>query len=104
MLPIRVIINLSVNATLCPAMDGPHGLTRPLGQRSTEPGDNNLGPYLNRVIWSLAALSTLFLGLRVYCKFLRRRQLWWDDYVLIASWVITLSMPFCSLPTEVEHV
>jgi hypothetical protein len=68
-------------------MDGPHGLTRSLGQRSTEPGDNNLGPYLNRVIWSLAALSSLFLGLRVYCKFLRRRQLWWDDHVLIASWV-----------------
>jgi hypothetical protein len=68
-------------------MDGPYGLTRSLGQRSTEPGDNNLGPYLNRVIWSLAALSSLFLGLRVYCKFLRRRQLWWDDHVLIASWV-----------------
>ncbi|KAK4038326.1 hypothetical protein C8A01DRAFT_48028 [Parachaetomium inaequale] len=67
-------------------MAGPHGLTRQSGP-SAQDGNNNLGPYLNRVVWSLAALSGLFLGLRVYCKLLRRRQLWWDDHFLIASWV-----------------
>lgn len=39
------------------------------------------------VIWLLIALSGLFLALRVYCKFLRHRGLWWDDNLLIASWV-----------------
>ncbi|KAJ9136866.1 Integral membrane protein [Pleurostoma richardsiae] len=48
---------------------------------------DNYGPQLNFTIWLLTALSALFLGLRVYCKFFRHRGLWWDDYVLIASWV-----------------
>ncbi|KAK4032729.1 hypothetical protein C8A01DRAFT_20235 [Parachaetomium inaequale] len=52
-----------------------------------EAGHENLGPYLLRVVWPLAALSTLFLGLRAYCKLSRRHRLWWDDYILIASWV-----------------
>ncbi|KAL2132355.1 hypothetical protein VTI74DRAFT_3926 [Chaetomium olivicolor] len=71
-------------------MPGPLGLTGPLGRDAEHvalPPDVNLGPYLNRVIWTLAALAALFLGLRMYCKFLRSRQLWWDDYFLIASWV-----------------
>ncbi|KAH6623400.1 hypothetical protein F5144DRAFT_595577 [Chaetomium tenue] len=68
-------------------MPGPRGLTRHAGrEHDGRPGGESHGPYLNRVIWSLAALSTVFLGLRVYSKILRRRQLWWDDYVLIASW------------------
>lgn len=35
----------------------------------------------------LAALSTVFLALRLYCKLARHRRLWWDDHVLIISWV-----------------
>lgn len=38
-------------------------------------------------IWSFTVASAVFLGLRVYCKLLRRRPLWWDDHFLIASWV-----------------
>jgi len=45
------------------------------------------GPQINFTIWLLTALSAAFLALRVYCKFLRHRGLWWDDYILIASWV-----------------
>jgi hypothetical protein len=48
------------------------------------------GPQVNFVIWLLTALSAAFLALRVYCKFLRHRGLWWDDHVLIASWVSVL--------------
>jgi hypothetical protein len=48
---------------------------------------DDYGPQLNYGIWMLTAVSTGFLGLRVYCKFLRHRKLWWDDHVLIASWV-----------------
>lgn len=67
-------------------MAGPPGLARPF-RRSAQTGGDHLGPYLLRVVWPLAALSGLFLGLRVYCKLRRRRQLWWDDHVLVASWV-----------------
>ena len=67
-------------------MPDPRGLSRH-SRRAAHAGDQNLGSYLNRVIWTLAALSGLFIGLRLYSKLLRRRHLWWDDYVLIASWV-----------------
>jgi hypothetical protein len=45
------------------------------------------GSQINFTIWLLTALSAMFLALRVYCKFLRHRGLWWDDHILIASWV-----------------
>ncbi|GAB1317733.1 Rhodopsin domain-containing protein [Madurella fahalii] len=67
-------------------MPSPRGLTRQLG-RSTQAGVDNLGPYLLHVVWSLVALSGLFLGLRAYCKLRRRRPLWWDDHFLTASWI-----------------
>ncbi len=38
-------------------------------------------------IWILASLATIFLALRVYCKWFRNHTMWWDDYVLIAAWV-----------------
>ncbi|KAK4119115.1 hypothetical protein N657DRAFT_650534 [Parathielavia appendiculata] len=63
-------------------MAGPHNWTR-----ETKPQGEHLGPYLNRVIWTLAALSGLFLGLRLFSKLWRHRGLWWDDHFLIASWL-----------------
>lgn len=82
------IATISPDGTLQHNMPSPRGLTRHTGRNHNgQPGNANLGPYLNCVVWSLAALSTLFLGLRVYSKLIRRRQLWWDDYFLIASWV-----------------
>lgn len=54
------------------------------------------GPQVNFTIWLLTALSAAFLALRVYCKFLRHRGLWWDDHVLIAAWVSTSSRFLCS--------
>jgi hypothetical protein len=51
----------------------------------------NEGPFLNQAIWSLTAIPALFLALRVYCKIWRKRSLWWDDYILLISWVALLS-------------
>ncbi|KAJ4417115.1 hypothetical protein N0V85_001997 [Neurospora sp. IMI 360204] len=48
---------------------------------------DNAGIRLNIVIWVLIGLSGAFLGLRVYCKFSRRKGLWWDDIMLIGAWV-----------------
>ncbi|KAI6086112.1 hypothetical protein F4821DRAFT_278696 [Hypoxylon rubiginosum] len=48
---------------------------------------DGLGPMMNAVNWTLVALATTFLGLRIYCKFSRHRGLWWDDHVLIFGWI-----------------
>ncbi len=48
------------------------------------------GTYINSSIWVLQGLAGVFLALRVYCKFIRRRGFWWDDYLLIAGWVRTV--------------
>jgi hypothetical protein len=48
---------------------------------------DDYGWHLLASIWSLATLATIFLALRVYCKWFRHHSMWWDDYVLIAAWV-----------------
>ncbi len=53
---------------------------------ATLPHDN-AGSRLNASMWALICVSTPFLALRLYCKFLRHNGLWWDDYVLIGAWV-----------------
>ena len=45
------------------------------------------GPRLTATTWSLTAFAALFLGLRLFSKLWRKRPLWWDDHILIASWV-----------------
>jgi hypothetical protein len=45
------------------------------------------GPVLAGVTWFLVVLSGLFLTLRLYAKLSRQQRLWWDDYILITSWV-----------------
>lgn len=48
--------------------------------------------------WFLTALATVFLALRVYCKRTTNLSLWWDDWILIASWVgFRLASPSVSL-------
>ncbi|KAJ9144029.1 hypothetical protein NKR19_g6569 [Coniochaeta hoffmannii] len=60
------------------------------GKNTCNQGPEDVGPYLLRVIWALAGLSGLFLGLRLYSKLWRRRPLWWDDSFLIAAWLSLL--------------
>ena len=50
------------------------------------PHDNS-APQILASIWSLAGVATVFLCLRIFCRMLKRRTLWWDDAILIASWV-----------------
>lgn len=52
----------------------------------------DLGPALVGVIWALTALASAFLGLRIYCKLSRKRRIWWDDAILIASFVSRLAL------------
>ncbi|KAF5010529.1 hypothetical protein FDECE_3311 [Fusarium decemcellulare] len=59
--------------------DGPvHGFVNPY-------------PELNAGLWTLFAGATVFLGLRLWVKITRRHGMWYDDYILIVSWIILLS-------------
>lgn len=57
--------------------------------------DDETHPYIsphaqiNTGIWSLFAVATVFLGSRLWCKLSRKTGtgIWYDDYILIASWV-----------------
>lgn len=59
---------------------------------------------VNAGIWSLCAGTTALLGLRIWCKIHRRHGLWWDDYILIASWVSSTSpaLPAPPLPLQLN--
>lgn len=51
----------------------------------------DLGPLLNAVFWTLTILALIFLLLRVHVKLSRASiSLWWDDYLLILSWISLL--------------
>ncbi|AEO67440.1 uncharacterized protein THITE_2116320 [Thermothielavioides terrestris NRRL 8126] len=45
------------------------------------------GPQLNVLVWLLLSLSGLFLFTRLYLKHSQKRGLWWDDWILLASWL-----------------
>lgn len=45
---------------------------------------------VNWGIWSLFVGATAFLALRLGCKIHRRTGLWWDDHILVASWLVLL--------------
>jgi hypothetical protein len=59
---------------------------------------------LNAGLWSLFAGATIFLALRIWCKLTRRHGLWYDDYILLVTWVctdlLTISLP---MPSDNEE-
>ena len=64
---------------------------------SASNGPKDLGPRVSIVVWLLIGLSSVFIALRVFCKFKTHRGLWWDDHILIISWVCTpILSPFTS--------
>ncbi len=73
------------NVSLDPA-DYVFGVPLTPEQDAVFPHDNGASRLLGS-IWALSALATVFLALRVYCRMLKRQSLWWDDGILIASWV-----------------
>ncbi|KAK6080682.1 hypothetical protein SCUP515_03283 [Seiridium cupressi] len=46
---------------------------------------------LNAGLWTLFAAATIFLGMRLWCKVIRRHGLWYDDYILLVSWSVLLA-------------
>ncbi|EOD44561.1 hypothetical protein GTA08_BOTSDO04664 [Neofusicoccum parvum] len=43
---------------------------------------------LNAGIWTLYAGATAFLAARIWTKITRRHGLWYDDYILLAAWLL----------------
>ncbi|KAH7390530.1 hypothetical protein BKA66DRAFT_459120 [Pyrenochaeta sp. MPI-SDFR-AT-0127] len=48
------------------------------------------GPVIVGITWWLTFFCGSFLALRIYAKLSRKQRLWWDDHILIASWVLLL--------------
>jgi hypothetical protein len=62
---------------------------------------------LNVGLWTLFAGASAFLALRVWIKVTRRHGLWYDDHILLISWV-RLSPPntphSMSMRTSANHI
>lgn len=72
-------------------------------QLAALPHDNQ-APRLIITIWFLIALATSFLAMRLYCKLSRHSGLWWDDYILIGSWVcITIESALLTYATTLGY-
>ncbi|KAI1071631.1 hypothetical protein LB507_005184 [Fusarium sp. FIESC RH6] len=58
-----------------------------------EPVHKFINPYteLNIGLWSLFAGASIFLWARLWVKITRRHGMWYDDYILIVSWIILLA-------------
>ncbi|KAI0480240.1 hypothetical protein GGR56DRAFT_261213 [Xylariaceae sp. FL0804] len=57
----------------------------------------NPGLLINASIWPVAGLATVFLAGRLWCRKSRALGYWYDDYLLIASWLtIILACAFMS--------
>lgn len=50
----------------------------------------SLRPWLIGVVASLAALSALFVGLRLLCRRSMQQKLWWDDWLILLSMACNL--------------
>jgi hypothetical protein len=74
---------ISLAQTVIPRASGEGGAIPPGGDGDT----SSFGNKIEAVCWPLLAVAGIFLGLRVYTKIARHRGLWWDDHLLIASWV-----------------
>ncbi|KAK4168751.1 hypothetical protein QBC43DRAFT_105852 [Cladorrhinum sp. PSN259] len=65
-------------------------------------GRNPRGVTIYAVLWPLTALSLVFVGLRLFTKFLRRRQFWWDDHLIVIAWIFLL-LSCCTTSINVRH-
>ncbi|KAI1394666.1 hypothetical protein F4819DRAFT_480929 [Hypoxylon fuscum] len=50
----------------------------------------NLETSIHVGIWFMVGVSLLALVLRFYCRLSRQRSLWWDDFVLLAAWIMVV--------------
>ena len=58
-------------------------------RKDDKPVITYVNPYveINVGLWILFVAATTFLGLRLWSKMNQRHGLWYDDHILIGSWV-----------------
>lgn len=89
----------SVNNTNTAALPGAHNSTNtatdvnPLGAS---------GPEILGIVWGLTFIAGCFLGARFYVKRRHGKGVWWDDHLLVASWVMLVV--FAAVTTYCVHV
>lgn len=52
---------------------------------------SDLGPVVIATCWAMTGMAALLLGTRLYVKSTAHRGMWWDDYTLLASWVMLVA-------------
>lgn len=57
------------------------------------PPDEDRGPALAGLSWTLTSLSLIIVGLRVYVRGYRKRNLGWDDALIVIPTVRILEKP-----------
>lgn len=83
---------------------------------STDTGDRGVArssigaaaPEILGLVWTMTAVAAAFLGLRVMVKLRSRKGLWWDDHLLVASWLMltlfAISTTLCTRAGLGSHV
>lgn len=51
----------------------------------------NLAPVILAMCWAMTGIAALFLATRLYVKFTTHRGMWWDDHMLLASWLMLVA-------------
>ncbi|MDI1486614.1 MAG: hypothetical protein OHK93_005846 [Ramalina farinacea] len=54
-------------------------------------GDVDRGDILKGVSWALAIIAICFVSLRVYCRTLITRNMWWDDWMIVLTMIWSLT-------------
>lgn len=58
-------------------------------------GDHDRASELNTYAWTWFSISTLFIAARVYSRVKLTRNLWYDDYFIMVTWVRKFLKSLC---------
>ncbi|KAI3397154.1 hypothetical protein diail_11217, partial [Diaporthe ilicicola] len=82
-------MNNTLANPLLPPLPQTQGPTTVVVQLSAE--DRYIESKIDVLNWVMVILAGTVVGLRIYNKYRRRLQLWWDDYIVIVSWTLLLT-------------
>ncbi len=51
------------------------------------PADVSHRHWILAALWPMVAVSGLFVGFKILARARRRMRWWWDDYLMLMSWV-----------------
>lgn len=63
------------------------------------PPDKDRGPMLLAISWTLTAMASTVVALRVYCRTILQNAMGWDDFAILAA-LVGVSPFRCSSPNQ----